>query len=166
MTDRIMKSLIAAVLGAMALFYVIHNWMNLDSAYGAVAYVLGMEGNEIFPNNLLPAFSPPLAYALAWVIFAFETATGIFCLLGAWKLWSARKADAATFESAKTFARIGAGLAILTWFGIFGTLGGAGYQMWQTEVGSGSLSDAYKFSVWGFLLLIYLALPERETAAP
>ena len=26
----------------------------------------------------------------------------------------------------------------------------------QTQLGSGSLNDAFKFSVWGFFLLLYL----------
>ena len=77
-------------------------------------------------------------------------------VLGGWRLWGARGADAAGFEGAKATAKLGAGLVIFTWFGLFGVAGGAAYQMWQTDVGSGSLNDAFKFSVWGFLLLLYL----------
>ena len=160
MIDRYLKITFVAALGVMALLYVTHNIMNLDQAYGAVGYVLGLENNEVFENNLLPAFGGPAMQALAWVIFAFEVACGVICLLGAWKLWQARGGDAATFEAAKGTAKLGAGLAVIIWFGFFGVIGGAGYQMWQSEIGAGSLADAFKFSVWGLLVLIYLG--QRE----
>ena len=164
MIDRYLKTAFVASLGLMALLYVIHNIMNLEAAYGAVGYVLGMTENTLFPNNILPAITGSAVPIFAWTIFAFEIATGLICLTGAWKLWSARGADAAGFEAAKGTAKLGAGLAVITWFGLFGTFGGAGYQMWQTEIGAGSLGDAFKFSVWGLLVLIYLGQRETEAA--
>ena len=164
MVDRYLKIAFVAALGAMALLYVIHNIMNIEQAYGAVGYVLGLENNAIFDANILPAISGPAVQALAWVIFLFEIATGVVCLVGAWKLWQARGADAAGFEAAKPTAKLGAGLAVIVWFGFFGAIGGAGYQMWQSEIGSGSLADAFKFSVWGLLVLIYLGQREGEVA--
>jgi predicted small integral membrane protein len=160
MIDRYLKTAFVVALGAMALLYVIHNIMNLEQAYGAVGYVLGLENNAVFVANILPAIGGPAVRALAWVIFLFEIATGVICLWGAWKLWQARSADSAGFEAAKGTAKLGAGLAVIVWFGFFGVIGGAGYQMWQSEIGSGSLADAFKFSVWGLLVLIYLG--QRE----
>jgi predicted small integral membrane protein len=156
MIDRYLKISFVAALGAMALLYVIHNIMNMTDAYWAVGYVLSLENNEVFDANLLPAIPAAAIPFAAWIIFAFEIACGLICLIGAWKLWQARGADAAEFESAKTMAKIGAGLAVIIWFGFFGAIGGAGYQMWQSEIGAGSLGDAFKFSVWGLLVLIYL----------
>ena len=160
MIDRYLKISFVAGLGLMALLYVIHNIMNIDEAYGAVGYVLGLEHNEVFDNNLLPAIPAAAVPFAAWIIFAFEIACGVICLLGAWKLWQARSADAAAFEAAKSTAKIGAGLSVIIWFGFFGAIGGAGYQMWQSEIGAGSLADAFKFSVWGLLVLIYLGQKE------
>ncbi|MDG5751070.1 DUF2165 domain-containing protein [Qipengyuania sp. XHP0211] len=156
MIDRYLKTVLVAALGAMALLYVVHNIMNIDQAYGAVGYVLSLGHNEVFSNNILPAIGGAAVKTLAWVIFVAEIATGVICLLGAWRLWQARGADAAGFEAAKSTAKLGVGLAVIVWFGFFGVIGGAGYQMWQSEVGAGSLADAFKFSVWGLLVLIYL----------
>lgn len=161
MIDRYLKTAFVAALGAMALLYVIHNIVNLQTAYGAVGYVLGLEHNEIFTVNVLPAIPAGVVPVMAWIIFAFEIATGVLCLAGAWKLWQARGGDGVTFEAAKGTAKLGAGLAVINWFGIFGALGGAGYQMWQHEIGAGSLGDAFKFSVWGLLVLLYLG--QRES---
>ena len=160
MIDRYLKISFVAGLGLMALLYVIHNIMNINQAYGAVGYVLGLEHNEVFDNNLLPAIPAAAVPFAAWIIFAFEIACGVICLLGAWKLWQARSADAVAFELAKSTAKIGAGLSVIIWFGFFGAIGGAGYQMWQSEIGAGSLADAFKFSVWGLLVLIYLGQKE------
>lgn len=161
MIDRYLKIAFVAALGAMALLYVIHNIMNMDDAYGAVGYVLSLAHNEIFTANILPAIPSSALPVMAWIIFGFEIATGLVCLIGAWKLWQARSEDAAGFDAAKGTAKLGAGLAVITWFGIFGVIGGAGYQMWQHDVGAGSLADAFKFSVWGLLVLIYLG--QRES---
>lgn len=160
MIDRYLKIAFVAALGVMSLLYVIHNIVNIDTAYYVVGYVLGLEGNTIFKINVLPPITGSLVPVMAWIIFAFEIATGLVCLWGAWTLWRARAADADAFHAAKGTARLGAGLAVLTWFGIFGVLGGAGYQMWQHEIGTGSMSDAFKFSVWGLLVLVYLG--QRE----
>ena len=160
MIDRYLKISFVAALGAMALLYVIHNIMNMSDAYWAVGYVLSLENNEIFDANILPAIPAGAIPFAAWIIFAFEIACGAICLLGAWRLWQARSADAAKFDAAKGTAKLGAGLSVIIWFGLFGAIGGAGYQMWQSEIGSGSLADAFKFSVWGLLVLIYLGQKE------
>lgn len=160
MTERYLKIVMVAALGVMALLYVIQNIVNMDTAYYVVGYVLGLEGNEIFKINALPAIPAGLVPLMAWIIFGFEIATGLVCVWGAWKLWQARNADADVFHASKGAARLGAGLAVVTWFGIFGVMGGAGYQMWQHEIGAGSLADSFKFSVWALLVLIYLAHKE------
>ena len=162
MIDRYLKITFVGTLGAMALLYVIHNIMNIEQAYGAVGYVIGLEHNAVFSNNLLPAVSGSMVPAMAWIIFSFEIATGLICLLGAWKLWQARNGNAASFDAAKRTAKLGAGLVVVIWFGFFGTIGGAGYQMWQSELGAGSLADSFKFSVWGLLVLIYISMKEGE----
>ena len=162
MIDRTLKSLFVGIFGLMATLYVIHNIMNLATAYGAVGAVISLENNAIFTNNLLPAIGTGVVPIFAWLIFLFEIATGLVCLWGAWKLWESRSKEASIFEAAKGPAKLGLGLGVLTWFGLFGTFGGAGYQMWQHEIGAGSLSDAYKFSVWALLLLFYVSQREVE----
>lgn len=155
MLDRQLKVLFAALLGLMALVYAIQDLINLPQSYATFASVLGQADHPAFPKSLLPALGSPLVEIAAWATILCEAATGVLLVLGAWRLWSARK-DTGAFEAAKGTAKLGAGAAILTWFGLFGVVGGAAFQMWQTQLGSGSLNDAFKFSVWGFFLLLYL----------
>lgn len=162
MLDRNLKALFAALLGLMALIYSIQDVINLQASYGTFDLILGESANKAFVLSLFPPLGPPLTRIAAWITFAFEFVTGVVLLFGGWQLWLARGADARDYARATAPARLGAGLAVLTWFGLFGVLGGAAYQMWQNDVGSGALNDAFKFSVWGFLLLIWLSVGERE----
>ncbi len=156
MIDRKLKAVFTFLLGVMALLYVTQNIVNLEQAYGAFAYVTGLADHAAYPQNLLPALTPPVSNILAWIIFIGEGATGLLLLFCSFRLWSARKGEASEFQAAKDIAKLGCAAAILVWFGLFTVLGGAGYQMWQTEIGSGSLMDAFTFWAFAFGLLIYL----------
>jgi predicted small integral membrane protein len=155
MLDRQLKALFAALLGLMAAIYAVQDLVNLPQSYAAFASVLGQADHPAFPKSLFPSLGSPLVEIAAWVTILCEAGTGLLLLLGAWRLWSARK-DTGAFEAAKGTAKLGAAAAIVTWFGLFGVIGGAAFQMGQTQLGSGSLNDAFKFSVWGFFLLLYL----------
>ena len=165
MEHRYLKIALTLSVGLLAFFYVAHNLANWSSATGAVGYVLSQQQHEVYPVSLVPAIADPTVHALVTAVICIgEAAAAIFALLGAWRLWSARRADAAVFTAAKSTAVIGAGLAALVWF-LFAVFGGALYQMWQTEVGAGSLEGAWQFSGLSFLTLIYLSLPEGEPGA-
>lgn len=155
MLDRNLKVLLAALLGLMALIYVAQDILNLKETYATFGYVFGLADHKAFPHNILPALGSPLVEIGAWITMLAEFATGVLLLLGAWKLWAARK-DAVAFQAVTGTAKLGAGAAVFTWFGLFCVGGGAAYNMWQTSLGSGAMNDAFKFGVWGFLLLLYL----------
>ena len=85
----------------------------------------------------------------------FETLKG--CL----DLWQQRHASSEAFQQAKSWALLGCGLAVLIWFGLFGVIGGAWFQMWQTELGSQSLNGAFQFAVSAALVLIFVNMPDQ-----
>jgi predicted small integral membrane protein len=163
MEHRYLKAAVTLSVALLALFYVAHNLANWSAAHQAIGYVLSHQDHVIYPNNLAPAIgNPALISAVLLAICAGEAAAGGFALVGAFRIWSARKSDAATFSAAKRFAVIGSGLAVLVWFLLFAVIGGALHQMWQTEIGSGSLVGAFQYAGLSFFSLIYLALPEAE----
>ena len=164
MLDRNLKVLFAALLGLMALIYSIQDVLNLQASYGTFDLIMSQSANKAFTVSLFPSLGAPLTRIAAWITFAAEFATGVALLFGAWKMWAARAGDRPAFAASTHYARLGAGLAVFTWFGLFGVGGGAAWQMWQHTVGSGALENAFQFSVWGFLLLIWLSAGERETA--
>jgi predicted small integral membrane protein len=163
MEHRYLKIALTLSVGLLALFYVTHNIVNWDAATGAVGYVLSQQDHRVYPESIAPAIASPAAHTgITALICAGELAAAIFSLIGAWRLWSARNADVVVFATAKRNAVIGSGLAALVWFFLFAVFGGALYQMWQTEVGAGSLEGAWQFSGLSFLTLIYLTLPHGE----
>lgn len=161
MLDRHLKIMCTAMLGVMALLYLLHNLVNLAQAHGAFLYVLGLKDHSAYPVNLLPALGPGGAWLVAAVTFVLEGFAAIALLWGAWAMLRSRNAEPAMFDRASDAAKLGAGAALLVWFGMFAVFGGAGYQMWQTELGSGSLGDAFTFWSFAFLLLLYLNQPDR-----
>ncbi len=159
MIDRNLKALFMVLLGLMALFYVGHNLINLTAAHQNIGYVLSQKDHEIYPANLMPAMGPGVAWIVLVVIFVSEIAAGIISLWGGIKLWTGRS-DNSAYSAALKIAKVGCGLVVFTWFGLFNVFGGAAYNMWQTQVGHGSMSDAFTFAAFGFFVLIYLGQPE------
>ena len=51
---------------------------------------------------------------------------------------------------------------MVVWIGFFVALGGAWFQMWQTEVGTGSLEGAFMFSMSSVVVLIFFDQPGNE----
>ncbi len=161
MPIRYLKLLFVLLLSAMALIYVLQNFANLDQAHASVAYVMSGAGHEAYPSSFGPK---PESATLAWLavgsICLLELACGLVLAKGAWDIWRARSADAYTFQAALKWAQIGCGLGIAVWFGLFGVVGGAFFQMWQTAVGTGSMNGAFQYTVYFVAALIFLNQPE------
>ena len=164
MLDRNLKAIFTALLGLMALFYVLQNLVNIGPAYASFDYVLGQADHQAYPGNLLPALSPPVTRIAAWLVFMGEFVAAGLCLYGALRMWGARKADAVSFAAAKRYARMGAAAAAIVWFGFFHVFGGAAYQMWQTELGAASFQGAAYYAFFALLILIYLGQSEEASA--
>ncbi|NNE06087.1 MAG: DUF2165 domain-containing protein [Xanthomonadales bacterium] len=156
MNIRLLKILVVEFLCLMALLYAAQNVVNIESARAVVGLVLSMEGHEYYPAHLLPAItSNALVWACLVLIIALEFLTAFFLAWGAWDMWKARTADAAVFNAAKANALKGALVGMIVWLGLFGAIGGAYFQMWQTEVGAMSLGDALRFGmIYGVLFVV------------
>lgn len=146
--NRFLKIALTASASAFCLFYAIQNLFNLDPAFGFVQLMVGMEGHEAYPNHFGPAVrSPIIIWLMLTVIIVLEFAAGLLAGRGAIDMWRARNGNSDDFNSAKTYALAGTALAVFIWFGIFSAIGGAYFQMWQTELGTGPLSNSAWFSI-------------------
>lgn len=161
MPIRILKIVLVVCVGAQALFYAIQNVANLDAAYAAVAYVMSMADHAVYPQHFAPPVSwPPLVWAaLAAVIFG-ESLAALLCGYGALSMWRARRAAAGVFRPASQMAVLGCGVAVVVWLGLFMAVGGAWFQMWQTEGGGNSLEGAFMYAVSSALVLLFVNQPE------
>jgi len=162
MIIRQLKIVFVTLISLLCLFYAGQNVANLDACYQAFAYVLGAADHQVYPKSFFPAIqSPAVIWLVLGVVITLEFAAGLLAAKGAWDLWGAKRAPATDFNDAKNFALVGCGMGIVVWLGLFGVFGGALFQMWQTEIGKGSLGDAFQFfAACAFVFLIVSSADE------
>ncbi len=159
---RYFKIILVVFVGLQGLLYVAANLANWEAATGAVSAVISMAERPWYPNALVPALEGQAAATIgAVMIVTGELLVGALSLFGAWKMFGAVKMSPAEFHASKTFALAGCAMALVVWFGGFTVIGGALFQMWQTELGQSSLGDAQKFYVTSGLVLLWLSMQEQ-----
>jgi predicted small integral membrane protein len=162
MVVRHLKVVFVLMIALLALFYAVQNVANLEACFGAFAYVMGGVDHAAYPQSFFPKIENA---ALIWLavatVIGLELATGLVAAKGAWDLWRARRTPAAVFNGAKTYALAGCGLGLVVWLGLFTVVGGAVFQMWQTEVGSGSLADAATFFIACGLVFVIVSMTDE-----
>ncbi|MCT2400704.1 DUF2165 domain-containing protein [Novosphingobium mangrovi (ex Huang et al. 2023)] len=155
MTDRLLKALVALILGAMAILYVIHNIANFGAAQAFFTYVTSHADQEAYPVTLLPVPPPALVLVAMALVFTLEIATGVLLLWAGVRMLTGRS-DAAAFDKGVLIAKIGIGCALANWWGLFQAVAGAGYQMWQIQAGRDPFYSSWLFGAMYMLLLIFL----------
>jgi predicted small integral membrane protein len=162
MAVRFLKIVFVAFVGLMSLLYGLQNIVNLDAAFGAVSYVLRMTDHAVYPASLGPAITSPV---LTWIalgsIIAGEIAAGLIALKGAWNLWVARRTPGDAFNASKTLAIVGCGIGVIVWMGAFFVVGGAYFQMWQTQVGGASFNGAFQYFMACFVVLLFVHMRDE-----
>lgn len=163
MNIRDLKIVLVTFVGLLGLVYALQNLVNIDAAFGAVSYVLSRADHVVYPASILPAItSPALVWLALAVIVTGELSVGALSLKGAFDLWRARKSNAATFNSAKTYALFGCGMALVVWFGFFGVISGAFFQQWQTQAGALSLEGAFQLAGCSGIVLLFVNMADDQ----
>lgn len=161
MAIRYFKIILVVFVGLQGWLYLAGNIANWDSGLAVIAYVLGQEGHEYYATHIFPSLTNPVVHVLAFlIILTGEFLVGALSLKGALDLWKARGADAATFNDSKKSAIMGCAMAMVVWFGGFMVIGGALFQMWQTEIGDGSFDGSFAFAVTAGLILLFVDRPD------
>jgi len=156
---RLIKSALVLFIGLHALFYAAQNIANLDAAHSALVYVLSGADHEVYPATIFFKLSEPLfAWAALLLILIGEFAVAFFGIKGGWELFKARAGSVDEFHAAKRSGVIAAGLALLVWFGFFMSFGAAFFQMWQTEVGTGSMEGAFMYATASAVTMLFVCL--------
>lgn len=154
---RILKTLLVLVVGVHGLIYALQNLANLDEAHAAIGYVLSNEGHEVYPDTMFFAVtSPVLHWVILCLVIVGELAIGYFGIKGAWDMFAVRRDTAERFHAAKSNGVVAASLALLVWFGLFMTFGAAFFQMWQTEVGTGSMEGAFMYAMASAITMMFV----------
>lgn len=165
MNIRYLKMTLVLFTALMCVLFALQNLVNLQAAHQVVAMVMQMADHEYYAASALPAIRSPLLSGLGLgVIIALELCAGLLAGKGALDLWRHRHADSEQFQAAKRWSILGCGLAVVIWFGLFGVIGGAWFQMWQTDLGSNSLNGAFQYTVSTALVMIFVNMRDDCTA--
>lgn len=147
----------AGLTGFMVLVYVLQNLVNIDAAHQAIIYVMSGADQTVYQNTF--AFYSDNAL-LAWmaliVICTCELTAGGLLLKGALDMWKSRSGTGSEFSASMKLAQIGAGIGVFVWLGLFGVIGAALFQMWQTQIGDTSMNGAFQYFVTCAITLIFL----------
>jgi predicted small integral membrane protein len=154
-----------AMVAAIALFATLVAFGNLTD-YGTnfafVQHVLSM--GSVFPESRIGyrAIGSPVLHHTAYaVIIAAEALTASLCWIGAVALLRCLRADARTFQRAKTAAVLGLTLGFLLWQVGFMSIGGEWFGMWQSQKWNG-VPSAFRFVLVIAAVLIFLAMRDDE----
>ena len=154
---RYLKIMFVTITSLMALIYVTQNVANADAAHQSMMYVMSGTDHEVYPDSFGPKLSNPVfGWVAVIIIFSLEYAAGLVLAKGAWDMWRARSADTQVFVASLKWAQIGCGIGVLVWFGLFGVIGAAFFQMWQTAIGDASMGGAFQLFVSCAVTLLFL----------
>jgi predicted small integral membrane protein len=162
---RLAKIAMVAGIALFASLVAFGNITDYDTNFVFVQHVLSMD--SVLPNSHIKyraITSPALHHAAYALIIVAETATAVLCWIGTANLLSHLRADAVTFQHAKTFAVLGLALGFLLWQVGFMTIGGEWFGMWQSAQWNG-VPGAFRFVMVIVAVLIFVTMRDDELEA-
>jgi len=162
MPTRLSKILLTATIALWLALVAFGNITDYGSNLAFVQHVLAMD--SIFPDagiHYRAIHAPLLQHAAYVLIIAVETLAAVLCGAGAWRMWRARRAPAATFRRAGQLAVAGLTVGVLLWLGGFMAVGGEWFGMWMSTQWNG-LASAFRFVVVLLAALVYLGQRDGE----
>lgn len=159
---RLSKILLMATIALWLALVAFGNITDYGSNLVFVQHVLAMDST--FPDagiHYRAIHAPLLQHAAYVLIIAAETLAAVLCGIGAWRMWRARRAPAATFRRAGQLAVAGLTVGVLLWLGGFMAVGGEWFGMWMSTQWNG-LASAFRFVVVLLVALVYLGQRDDE----
>ena len=159
---RLSKIALVATIALWLALVAFGNLTDYGSNLAFVQHVLAMD--SIFPDagiHYRAIHAPLLQHAAYALIIAIETLAAVLCGVGAWRMWRARHAPAATFHRAGQFAVAGLTVGVLLWLGGFMAIGGEWFGMWMSTQWNG-LASAFRFVVVLLAALLYLGQRDAD----
>lgn len=130
---RIIKILLIASIALWALLGAIGNitgWAGTMGAVGAATSMATFDGGS---EDWRATTNPAVILAGALFILTLKILAGGLCVLGAWRMWLARLADAQDFQRAKTLAMAGCGVAMFMLFTGWIVVAETWFEAWRSD---------------------------------
>jgi len=155
---RSLKIAAAILIGLIGTLAFANNLFNLPAAHGAVSAVISAPEQPYY-KIIGPTFESAWHGWLALtIIMTGELATGILGFIGASRMMAGKSLDAENFQQTKTFAIAGGMVGAMVWYGMFITVGELYFNMWQTEIGLGSVEGAFRYGTVCAVMAMFIAM--------
>ena len=153
---RHMKIAAAGFIGLFGLFVFLGNLFNISSAYSFVSAVMA-DPEQPYYKIIGPLVSANwLIWTSLFVIMGAELVVGVLGMSGAFRMIGQRAASPEAFHAAKAHAVLAGVTGMLIWYGLFIVVGEGYFQMWQTELGLGAVSGAFRYGTVCAVLMFFI----------
>jgi len=157
MQNRLIKILFGACIGLYMLIVCFNNITDYNSNFKFVSMVSGM--GDVFSKGKTGWRSinnETLQHIMYLFIIAWELTIAILTISGIFKMIQKLKSGTVEFNQSKRLLVIGLSLGVILWFGMFITIGGEWFLMWQSRNWNGQ-NTAFLLSICFLLFLIHLS---------
>jgi len=155
---KIMLIATVALFLLMGAFFNVHDWSGTTGAVAATTSMATFEGGA---EDWRATSSPVVIWMGALFITLSKATAGVLCLIGALRMWAARKGDASAFATAKEFALSGCAVAMLLLFGGWIVIAETWFELWRSDaMRDAALQTAFRYG--GMITLIALFVGNRD----
>ena len=156
MNNRLIKIFFGATIGLYMSIVCFNNITDYDSNFQFVRMVSGM--TDVFSKEKTgwrSVNSETLDHIMYIFIIAWELTIAVLSITGILKMIKMLKTGATEFNQSKKLLQIGLSLGVILWFGMFITIGGEWFLMWQSKNWNGQ-NTAFLLCICFLLFLIHL----------
>ena len=156
MNSRLIKILFGTCVGLYMFMTCFNNLTDYDSNFQFIKMVSGMD--DVYSkekNGWRAVHNEILHHGLYIFIIVCEMTIAVLILSGAYKMFRKLRAGKEEFNGSKKLLATGLSLGVLLWFGIFITIGGEWFLMWQSKIWNGQ-ATAFTLTIIFLVFLLHL----------
>jgi len=154
---RIVKILLVLSVAGWGLLGAFGNVNDWAGTVGAVTVTASMATIDPGSYSWRATSSPALIFLVSAGIPLTKLLVMALCLLGARKMWTARRADQDAFATAKTLAVAGCGVAMFLLFTGWIVLAETWYELWRSEpFREAALGSAFRYGAMITLIGLFV----------
>jgi predicted small integral membrane protein len=156
MNTRLLKILFGASIGLYMAIVCFNNITDYNSNFQFVRMVSGMSDVFSKEKTAWRSVNNEVLHHMMYIfIIVWELAIAILTISGTIKMTRNLKSKTSEFNQSKKLLATGLSLGVILWFGMFITIGGEWFLMWQSKNWNGQ-NTAFLLCICFLLFLIYL----------
>lgn len=157
MNNRLIKIIFGSLISLYMSIVCFNNLTDYDSNFQFIRMVSGM--GDVFSREKTgyrSINSTAVHHFMYLFIIVLELTIAILSITGVFNMVRKVKSGAVEFNQSKKPLILGLALGVIVWFGMFITIGGEWFLMWQSKNWNGQ-NTAFLLSICFLLFLIYIS---------